>query len=98
MRSTLVRPHLGHHLTLEDDILPNLQLGNDIHTAPTRLICLENTLAGTVFPQDEIVKISEEAAKHDIIMHLDGARIWEVAARVCHERGLPMQDEGLGVA
>jgi threonine aldolase len=75
-----------------------LQLGNDIHTAPTRLICLENTLAGTVFPQDEIVKISEEAAKHGIIMHLDGARIWEVAARVCHERGLPMQDEGLGVA
>ncbi|KAH8090382.1 putative threonine aldolase [Filobasidium floriforme] len=91
-------PRNGHHLTLEDDILPNLQLGNDIHTAPTRLICLENTLAGTVFPQDEIVKISEEAAKHDIIMHLDGARIWEVAARVCHERGLPMQDEGLGIA
>ena len=44
------------------------------------------------------MKISEEAAKHDIIMHLDGARIWEVAARVCQERGLPMQDEGLGEA
>jgi threonine aldolase len=83
-------------LTLEDDILPNLQLGNDIHTAPTRLICLENTLAGTVFPQEEIVKISEEAAKHDIIMHLDGARIWEVAAKTCRERGLPLEEEGLG--
>lgn len=89
-------PKNGHHLTLEDDILPNLQLGNDIHTAPTRLICLENTLAGTVFPQEEIVKISEEAAKHDIIMHLDGARIWEVAAKTCRERALPLEEEGLG--
>jgi threonine aldolase len=88
-------PKQGHHLTLEDDIKPNLQLGNDIHTAPTRLICLENTLAGTIFPQDEIVKISEEAAKHDIIMHLDGARIWEVAAHLCQERGVSTQDAGL---
>jgi threonine aldolase len=35
-----------------------------------------------VFPQEEIVKISEEARKHDIAMHLDGARIWEVAAKM----------------
>lgn len=91
-------PRVGHHLTLEDDILPNLQLGSDIHTAPTRLISLENTLAGQIFPQEEIIKISEEAGKHGIIMHLDGARIWEVAAVYVREKGLSVDDEGLGVA
>lgn len=82
-------------MTLEDDILPNLQLGDDIHTAPTRLICIENTLAGTVFPQDEIVKIANEAKKHDIIMHLDGARIWEVAAQMCDQKGYTPDEEHL---
>ncbi len=75
-----VVPANGHHLTLEDDIRPNLELGEDIHTAPTRLISLENTLSGMIFPQDEIVKIAKVAEENDIIMHLDGARIWEAAA------------------
>lgn len=52
--------------TIKAALLPNLQLGNDIHTAPTRIICLENTLAGTAFPQDKNMKILREAAKHDI--------------------------------
>lgn len=49
-----ILPTNGHHLTLEDDIEPNL-LGEDIHVAPTRIVSLENSLNGTVFPQDEIV-------------------------------------------
>ena len=49
-------------------------------SAPVELISLENTLNGTIFPQDEIIRISEFARKHDLKMHLDGARIWHVAA------------------
>lgn len=75
-----VVPANGHHLTLEDDIRPNLELGEDIHTAPTRLISLENTLSGMIFPQEEIEKIARVAQENNIIMHLDGARIWEAAA------------------
>jgi threonine aldolase len=41
---------------------------------------LENTLNGTIFPQDEIVAISEFAHSRGIKMHLDGARIWNAAA------------------
>jgi len=88
-------PANGHNLTLEDDVLPNLELGDDIHTAPTRLISLENTLSGMVFPQEEIVKISEEAKKHDIAMHLDGARIWEVAAKMVGTEAIRGGDEVL---
>lgn len=88
-------PSNKHHLTVED-IRPHLQLGNNIHYRPTKLICLENTLAGTIFPQDEIVRIAEMAKKEDIGMHLDGARIWEVAAKMCEDKGLdPAQEESL---
>lgn len=80
-------PANGHHLTLADDVLPNLELGEDIHTAPTRLISLENTLSGMIFPQEEIVKIARVAQEKGIIMHLDGARIWEAAAARLGEQG-----------
>lgn len=48
-------------------------------SALTELIELENTLGGSIFPQDEIIRISEYAHKRGIKMHLDGARIWHVA-------------------
>ncbi|SNX87625.1 related to GLY1 - L-threonine aldolase, low-specific [Melanopsichium pennsylvanicum] len=84
----IVAPSNGHHLRWQEDILPNLNLSDDIHFSPTRIISLENTLNGTIFPQDEIVKISTEARKLGLIMHLDGARIWNVAA----ETGLSLKE------
>jgi hypothetical protein len=53
---------------------------NQYLSAPTAVISLENTLHGTIFPQDEIIRISEFAHSKDVKMHLDGARIWHVAA------------------
>jgi len=85
-------PSDGIHLTAED-IRANLELGEDIHIAPTRLICLENTLSGIVFPQDEVIKISKMAKEHDIAMHLDGARLWNAAAKVIDDRGMDAADE-----
>lgn len=85
-------PSNGLHLTAED-IEPALQLGENIHIAPTKLICLENTLSGIVFPQDEVVRISELAKKHGVAMHLDGARAWNVAAAELERRGLDPASE-----
>lgn len=84
----IVAPSNGHHLRWDQDIKPNLNLSDDIHFSPTRIISLENTLNGTIFPQDEIVKISTEARKLGLIMHLDGARVWNVAA----ETGLSLKE------
>ena len=56
------------------------------HSALTEVIELENTLDGSIFPQDEIIGISKYARKHGIKMHLDGARIWHVAI----ETGTPL--------
>ncbi len=52
------------------------------------MISLENTLNGTIFPQDEIVRISDYAHRNGVKMHLDGARIWHVAA----ETGKPLTE------
>ncbi|TVY29750.1 Aldolase [Lachnellula hyalina] len=71
-----VVPKNGVYLTLED-IEKNVILGDEIHGAPTRLISLENTLAGTIMPLEEVKRISAFAKEHDIKLHLDGARIWE---------------------
>ncbi|KAH0590412.1 hypothetical protein H2248_000567 [Termitomyces sp. 'cryptogamus'] len=71
-------PSNGHHLTLAD-VEPNAVLGSDVHFAPTQVISLENTLNGTIFPQEDIIAISEWAHSHGLKMHLDGARIWHVA-------------------
>jgi threonine aldolase len=57
-------------------------------SAPTRVIALENTLNGTIMPQNDVLEISKNAHARGIIMHLDGARIWHVAA----ETGLFMKE------
>ncbi|CED84020.1 threonine aldolase [Phaffia rhodozyma] len=82
-----LKPWNGHHLTWDDDIADDLILGDNIHCASTKIICLENTLNGTIFPQDEIVKISKKAKEEGLIMHCDGARLWNVAA----EKGATME-------
>ncbi|KAG1715790.1 hypothetical protein ID866_1366 [Astraeus odoratus] len=72
-------PSNGRHLTLKD-IRPRAIFGEDVHSAPTRLICLENTLDGLILPLSDIIEISEFAHQNNVLMHLDGARLWHVAA------------------
>ncbi|KAI0961283.1 hypothetical protein AcW1_000406 [Taiwanofungus camphoratus] len=74
-----VIPANGHHLTL-DDVREHVVLGTDVHSAPTAIIELENTLNGTIIPHEDVIAISEFAHSEGIKMHLDGARIWHVAA------------------
>lgn len=71
-----VVPSNGSYLTLED-IEKNVVLGEEVHSCPTKVISLENTLLGMVMPLEEVRRISAFARKHGIKMHLDGARIWE---------------------
>ncbi|PPQ76180.1 hypothetical protein CVT26_009357 [Gymnopilus dilepis] len=74
-----VIPSNKHHLTLQD-VKDNLITSDDIHFARTEIVALENTLNGTIIPQEEVVAISEYVHSQGMIMHLDGARIWHVAA------------------
>jgi threonine aldolase len=49
------------------------------HMVRTRLVCLENTHnrgGGRIFPLEKIREISGWARSHKLLMHLDGARLW----------------------
>ncbi|CAF9921419.1 MAG: hypothetical protein HETSPECPRED_004534 [Heterodermia speciosa] len=76
-----VTPSNKHHLTLSD-IKSHAITSTDIHACPTRLICLENTLAGTILPLSSAASISTWARSQSppINLHLDGARLWEAVS------------------
>ncbi|MBJ3783531.1 low-specificity L-threonine aldolase [Devosia sediminis] len=47
---------------------------DDAHYARTRVICLENTFGGRVIPMDYMRAVADIARRHDLGLHLDGAR------------------------
>ncbi len=54
----------------------------DYHLPRTALVCLENThnkAGGTIYPFDEIKKISTLCRERGIAFHLDGARLWNAS-------------------
>jgi threonine aldolase len=55
----------------------------DVHFAPTRLVCLEQThnhCGGVVLPLDHILAVRELCDRHDLKLHLDGARLFNAVA------------------
>lgn len=59
-------------------LLDKIRPVND-HQVRTRLVVLENTHnrgGGRVYPLEKIVAISSWARRHGLIIHLDGARLW----------------------
>ena len=55
---------------------------DDFHFAPTRLLVLENTHYGKVLPQDYIQSACQLAREHGLALHLDGARVFNAAAKL----------------
>jgi len=55
---------------------------NSEHYPRTRVVAIENThnqAGGVVFPLEEIKRIRDVATRHNLAMHLDGARLWNAA-------------------
>jgi threonine aldolase len=69
----------GTYMTLEE-VQQYAVVSDDVHACPTRVISLENTLNGAVMPLSEVRRIAAWARENAIIMHLDGARLWEAVA------------------
>jgi threonine aldolase len=55
---------------------------DDSHFARTRLLCLENTHNGKVVPMDYLVEARHFATKHNLGLHLDGARVFNAAVKL----------------
>lgn len=59
---------------LEQAIKPD-----DIHFAQTKLLSLENTIGGKVLPIDYLIQARKFTTKHNLQLHLDGARVYNAA-------------------
>lgn len=51
-------------------------------------MALENTLNGTILPQEEVILMCDWAHSNGLKTHLDGARIWHVVI----ETGIPVAE------
>jgi threonine aldolase len=52
---------------------------DDVHKARTSLVCLENTAnrgGGSCYDMEEITRIREVCLQHNLLLHLDGARLF----------------------
>ena len=75
-------------LTTERGMITAQQVRDNIrikslHSPETRMVALENTHnrhGGTIMPQDEILKVRAVCDEFGLVLHLDGARIWNVHA------------------
>ncbi|EJT78901.1 threonine aldolase [Gaeumannomyces tritici R3-111a-1] len=74
-----IKARNGLYLT-RDEIAEQADLDSDVHTCPTRVISLENTLGGLVMPLAEARRISKFARESGLRVHCDGARLWEAVA------------------
>jgi len=82
LSGVLVRTLEGKRGILEVQQIKEAIRPTDHHFAQTRLICLENTHnrgGGSVYPLEEIVRIREFAEQKGLLMHLDGARLFNAS-------------------
>jgi threonine aldolase len=63
----------------------------DHHFAVTRLICLENTHnrgGGSIYPLKKVAEIYRFAKSRELLVHLDGARLWNASVAT----GIPVSE------
>jgi threonine aldolase len=65
--------------TMDINAIESVVNEDDIHCAPTKLICLENTWYGRVLPELYMQEVKELAEQNNLAMHLDGARLFNAA-------------------
>jgi threonine aldolase len=64
---------------------------DDVHFARTRVVALEDThnhCGGLVYPLEKIRAVREFCDEHGLVLHLDGARIWNAHVAT----GVPLAD------
>lgn len=70
---------MGLDGTLQSEDIVKAIKPDDIHFPRTKLVCLENTHAGVPLQLDYPTEIRKICARHDLAMHLDGARVFNAA-------------------
>ena len=68
--------------TLDLQRVANAIKPDDFHFARSRLLCLENTVAGKVLPLAYLAEARRFTTEHGLQLHLDGARLFNAAVKL----------------
>jgi threonine aldolase len=85
--------HTEHGIFTAEQVREAVNPPGDLHTAPTSVLCLENTHnggGGRVWPLAALREVVAEARRHELHVHLDGARLMNAAVA----SGTPAADYG----
>ncbi|KTB47770.1 low-specificity L-threonine aldolase [Dehalogenimonas alkenigignens] len=77
--------------TIDIDRIEGAVRGKNLHWPPSRLLCLENThnfCGGAVLDVEYTTEAAEAARRHNLFVHLDGARLFNAAVAL----GVPASD------
>ncbi len=91
LSSVQVMPLKGEHGIFTAKQIQAVIRPDSVHHPQTTLICIENTHnreGGTIFPIEEIKRISNLAKEMNIKTHLDGARLWNASIAT----GIPISE------
>jgi threonine aldolase len=67
-----------HGILTAEQVREAVNPEGDLHSPPSRLLCLENTHnggGGRVWPLERVREVVAEARRHGLAVHLDGARL-----------------------
>jgi threonine aldolase len=82
-----------HGILAAEQVREAINPPGDLHTAPTKVLCLENTHnggGGRVWPLDHLRGVVAEARRGGLNVHLDGARLMNASVAA----GVPAADYG----
>jgi threonine aldolase len=76
-----------------EDVAERISPPGDLHAAPSRILCVENTHnggGGRVWPPAQLEAVVGEARRHGLAVHLDGARLMNASVA----SGVPASELG----
>jgi threonine aldolase len=82
-----------HGILTAEQVREAINPPGDLHTAPTKVLCLENTHnggGGRVWPLEHLRSVVAEARRGGLTIHLDGARLMNASVAA----GVPAADYG----
>lgn len=84
----MVRPARGERGLFDVDQVESLFRPESIHAPRTRLLLIENTHnrgGGSVWPLQQVERVTAKGRELGLRLHLDGARVWNACAATGHK-------------
>lgn len=84
LSGVMIRTMSGDRGLFDADQVETMVRPDSVHFPHSKLVVVENTQnrgGGAVWPLEQVKRVSAAARKHNLRLHLDGARLWNACAK-----------------